>query len=131
MLCRGLWYLCDIVIVVWVIFVFFFFNDTANTEIYTYLHTLSLHDALPIYRLRQSAMAVEVSPGFKRKLIFVGAAGVGIDTGIFDDDQAHAAERPLAIEGDHLRCDFALQPAEFGRHGRHHPAVGQIGRAHV
>src|SRR3546814_10534044 len=24
------------------------FNDTANTEIYTYCHTLSLHDALPI-----------------------------------------------------------------------------------
>src|SRR3546814_11328466 len=27
---------------------FFFFNDTAPPEIYTYLHTLSLHDALPI-----------------------------------------------------------------------------------
>src|SRR3546814_12359412 len=25
-----------------------FFNDTATTEIYTYLHTLALHDALPI-----------------------------------------------------------------------------------
>src|SRR3546814_10987635 len=25
----------------------FFFNDTATTEIYTYGHTLSLHDALP------------------------------------------------------------------------------------
>jgi hypothetical protein len=25
-----------------------FFNDTATTEIYTTLHTLSLHDALPI-----------------------------------------------------------------------------------
>src|SRR3546814_15379545 len=30
------------------IVVVFFFNDTATTEIYTYLHTLSLHDALPI-----------------------------------------------------------------------------------
>src|SRR5215208_8349202 len=29
-----------------VVHVFFFFNDTATTEIYT----LSLHDALPIYR---------------------------------------------------------------------------------
>src|SRR3546814_13360786 len=28
---------------------FFFCNDTATTEIYTYLHTLSLHDALPIF----------------------------------------------------------------------------------
>src|SRR3546814_9331304 len=26
----------------------FFLNDTATTEIYTYCHTLSLHDALPI-----------------------------------------------------------------------------------
>src|SRR3546814_18739125 len=29
---------------------FFFFKDTATTEIYTYGHTLSLHDALPISR---------------------------------------------------------------------------------
>src|SRR5437667_11128546 len=33
------------------IFFFFFFNDTATTEIYT----LSLHDALPIFSLRQNA----------------------------------------------------------------------------
>src|SRR3546814_1732487 len=26
-----------------------FFNDTATTDIYTYGHTLSLHDALPIF----------------------------------------------------------------------------------
>src|SRR3546814_16762189 len=29
-----------------------FFNDTSTTEIYTYGHTLSLHDALPICRGR-------------------------------------------------------------------------------
>src|SRR5213083_3626162 len=29
---------------------FFFFNDTATTEIYTTANTLSLHDALPICR---------------------------------------------------------------------------------
>src|SRR3546814_8651216 len=33
-----------------VCFCFFFFKDTATTEIYTYCHTLSLHDALPICR---------------------------------------------------------------------------------
>src|SRR6058998_4442633 len=27
----------------------FFFNDTATTEIYTVMNTLSLHDALPIW----------------------------------------------------------------------------------
>src|SRR3546814_969131 len=31
---------------------FLFFNDTATTEIYTYGHTRSLHDALPIYEDR-------------------------------------------------------------------------------
>src|SRR3546814_14222591 len=31
----------------------FFFNDTATTEIYTYLHILSLHDALPIWPPKQ------------------------------------------------------------------------------
>src|SRR3546814_14788026 len=29
----------------------FFVNDTATTEIYTYCHTLSLHAALPIWRV--------------------------------------------------------------------------------
>src|SRR2546428_13673589 len=35
------------------IFIFFFFNDTATTEIYT----LSLHDALPIYLERTRDLA--------------------------------------------------------------------------
>src|SRR3546814_4973438 len=34
---------------------FFFFNVTAPTEIYTYLHTLSLHAALPISGRRRRA----------------------------------------------------------------------------
>src|SRR2546422_5097719 len=35
--------------------IFFFFNDTATTEIYT----LSLHDALPIYRPHQGGSHVQ------------------------------------------------------------------------
>src|SRR3546814_2753850 len=31
-----------------IVIIFFFVQDTPTTEIYTYLHTLSLHDALPI-----------------------------------------------------------------------------------
>src|SRR3546814_10926119 len=38
--------MCDLSVL---IAYYFFFNDTATTEIYTYLHTLSLHDALPIW----------------------------------------------------------------------------------
>src|SRR3546814_5482041 len=30
-------------------YIYFFFNGSATTEIYTYLHTLSLHDALPSF----------------------------------------------------------------------------------
>src|SRR3546814_14797194 len=40
------------VFVIWCYF--FLFNDTATTEIYTYLHTLSLHDALPIFTYDRS-----------------------------------------------------------------------------
>src|SRR5258708_23791396 len=36
------------------VFSFFFFNDTATTEIYT----LSLHDALPILRLQPAAASL-------------------------------------------------------------------------
>src|SRR2546426_11501748 len=40
------------------IFFFFFFNDTATTEIYT----LSLHDALPILLIRASALGAISTP---------------------------------------------------------------------
>src|SRR5260370_35056729 len=50
MLCIGAQLLgcCTVALIVllFCISLFFFFNDTATTEIYT----LSLHDALPIYR---------------------------------------------------------------------------------
>src|SRR3546814_4206485 len=36
---------------------FFFFNDLATTDIYTYCHTLSLPDALPIFWLPATLMA--------------------------------------------------------------------------
>src|SRR3712207_9422961 len=43
----------------WIVCCFFFFNDTATTEIYT----LSLHDALPIcVRLHRPIRAVPIEP---------------------------------------------------------------------
>src|SRR5881227_4390312 len=45
-------------------FFFFFFNDTATTEIYTTVHTLSLHDALPI--CRYSARYRGSAPAFSK-----------------------------------------------------------------
>src|SRR3546814_10572363 len=43
----------------------FFFNATATTEIYTYLHTLSLHDALPSSPPGLSARRAVCSSGFR------------------------------------------------------------------
>src|SRR3546814_17049228 len=42
-------------------YVIFFINDTAPTEIYTYGQTLSLHDALPIF-------PVEMVPGLQKSI---------------------------------------------------------------
>src|SRR3546814_18554230 len=41
--------------------VFFFVNETATTEIYTSRHTLSLHDALPIYLDDRGAATLRVA----------------------------------------------------------------------
>src|SRR5210317_2662841 len=42
---------------------FFFFNDTATTEIYTLSYTLSLHDALPISRRSPGPPPPRGAPG--------------------------------------------------------------------
>src|SRR3546814_3492441 len=36
-------------VVIYLFVIFFFFNNTVTTEFYTYGHTLTLHDALPIF----------------------------------------------------------------------------------
>ena len=46
---ERMYIVCDEGVIVVSVF-FFFFNDTATTEIYT----LSLHDALPIWSVRRS-----------------------------------------------------------------------------
>src|SRR3546814_20654005 len=50
------------------VFLLFFFNDPATTEIYTYLHTLSLHDALPICRLFRRHAPRRRLPGQRPRL---------------------------------------------------------------
>ena len=48
-------------------FFFFFFNDTATTEIYT----LSLHDALPIWRQGQTPLPAKFEAAPRRYLLTV------------------------------------------------------------
>ena len=48
-------FVCAYLLLIFVYFyLFFFFNDTATTEIYT----LSLHDALPIYKIELSFLRI-------------------------------------------------------------------------
>src|SRR5256885_9646436 len=74
---------------------FFFFNDTAPTEIYP----LSLHDALPIYLAMPDALrAAALREVFEEVgLLFARAAG----------DQS--AERPLAGDADCRRLRAAME----------------------
>src|SRR5258708_34539993 len=72
--------------------VFFFFNDTATTEIYT----LSLHDALPIYIVRGSGK-------LKSEVETVGGEQAG-------SDQLRSEEHTSELQSpDHLVCRLLLE----------------------
>src|SRR3546814_12649197 len=87
---------------------FFFFKDTATTEIYTYSHTLSLHDALPI------------------------SAAAGVFTGA-DAEHAGLIEMCPGIGGFVIGCMQACERQQFGKRVVHRVRKRQleIGRAHV
>src|SRR3546814_14100766 len=59
------------------------FNDPATAEIYTYGHTLSLHDALPIARGRvlRVAVAIELDRAMARLGIDIDEAPVDLPPG--------------------------------------------------
>src|SRR3546814_15592240 len=104
---------------------FFFFNDTATTEIYTYSHTLSLHDALPI-SLEIDIGAGEVAENFAAQL---GARDQHVETAL----AALAAQRTegmgeIALLGlaiaDRDEDDVALVALDILQ-------ILEIGRAHV
>src|SRR6266571_5864756 len=120
-----------IVCMCWVLYnylsFFFFFNDTATTEIYT----LSLHDALPISRLpasqRAAVQLVVASPpehahigALRRRAGRLGVAGDLLLTGFVGDDLLLALYRaclahvmPSGYEGfglptlEAMRCGAA------------------------
>src|SRR5256885_14948425 len=74
-------------------FLFFFFNDTATTEIYT----LSLHDALPICRRRSRARAHDAARRRRR---------------VVDDDRIRSQLRPdrksTRLNSSHLVISYAV-----------------------
>src|SRR2546429_6621763 len=75
------------------IFFFFFFNDTATTEIYT----LSLHDALPIYRAEHA----DACRGPRRR----GASEPTTEGGV-ERSEEHTSELQSRL---HLVCRLLLE----------------------
>src|SRR5256885_3444835 len=82
-------------------FIFFFFNDTATTEIYT----LSLHDALPIYESGLSADSSrrnERPTGFTPWKIFLANSSLTIATfGAVD-------RKSTRLNSSHLVISYAV-----------------------
>src|SRR3546814_9498612 len=58
-----------------------FFHDTSTTEIYTYLHTLSLHDALPILqRCRRGGLPPIEAMGVRQQCLIASGPHCREDT---------------------------------------------------
>src|SRR2546422_3782085 len=100
-----------------VVFLLFFFNDTATTEIYT----LSLHDALPIYLL--PALAQEELDEGARGLRIAGARedrhGLGRDEGVLRGHELELEARELLLERHVRRDGEAGAVLARGHDGRH------------
>src|SRR5258708_35925712 len=83
---------------------FFFFNDTATTEIYT----LSLHDALPIYIGRSEVVeALVVTPG----VVVIDELG---DARFQLTGQVVVLEQDLVLHGAVVALDLALRHRVIG-----------------
>src|SRR5690554_7676706 len=102
---------------------FFFFSDTATTEIYT----LSLHDALPIYPTREPRRSGEPGPGRRpprwceRPLPHRGRS---------EEHTSELQSRP------HLVCRLLLEKKKPRRHGHsvvhpHYPTAPMTSRQGV
>src|SRR2546422_1884738 len=94
---------------------FFFFNDTATTEIYT----LSLHDALPILVTagtsdravaEEAAWTATLAGNIVERLYDVGVAGI-------QDRKSHTSELQSRL---HLVCRLLLEKKKKNPQPRHH-----------
>src|SRR2546429_5361843 len=92
-------------------FIFFFFNDTATTEIYT----LSLHDALPICRrvLHHDGNGDGIGHGLEEALdLGLAEAEGGAVVGRHDRSEEHTSELQSRL---HLVCRLLLEKKKHCR----------------
>src|SRR3712207_9151236 len=92
---------------------FFFFNDTATTEIYT----LSLHDALPIYVIVVDAGG-ELTNAIIGEIMTTlaqsrGVAGFVVDGAVRDADAIAASDFPVYARGVTHRGPYKDSPGEI------------------
>src|SRR5690349_24176277 len=88
-------------------FIFFFFNDTATTEIYT----LSLHDALPIYTREFAKRGEEAIEGLDAGIATALARGdfVTADALFSRREQAELVDRKSTrLNSSHVEISYAV-----------------------
>src|SRR3546814_10782299 len=105
---------------------YFFLNDTATSEIYTYCHTLSRHDILP-----NSAHGTAAAVGLHRQIRDHrrGAAGGRRRADELDADRADHRLRPRDDDRDDARRHRPVVDAGRVRAGALQPRRGRAGRA--
>src|SRR3546814_14641674 len=105
----------------------FFFNDTATAEIYTYLHTLALHYALPI------SVAVLVGQTHHRRTVaeHFGRQRRGDDANIRQAGELALQHRVGAQFAVKFGSSASAMPATRTSCRSRAAAGGKIGRAHV
>src|SRR5258707_11673962 len=88
-------------------FLFFFFNDTATTEIYT----LSLHDALPIYQRRVARNSCDGQglPAFITRPRSDPGEIYGLQRRIFiNNDIAERDRKSTRLNSSHANISYAV-----------------------
>src|SRR3712207_8391726 len=81
---------------------FFFFNDTASTEIYT----LSLHDALPIYLATQASIGIANSQVGNVPIHLVGLSALHTHTAV--DVLAHVDRKSTRLNSSHANISYSV-----------------------
>src|SRR5258708_23979915 len=93
------------------VFFFFFFNDTATTEIYT----LSLHDALPIFLARKVGLYMELilTRQFGSRIAVICDGQL---SHTFNCNSARSEEHTSELQSpDHLVCRLLLEKKKHNR----------------
>src|SRR3712207_7073528 len=90
------------------LFCFFFFNDTATTEIYT----LSLHDALPISSSARSAPSNGVDTGAKtpriRPICGESVIMIMLLRNLLDKVSEHLDRKSTRLNSSHANISYAV-----------------------